>query len=487
MELNQYFISNTSFEVPQDGETLILGNLKIWAHSNLEITEFQSIHGTLVLFGFFMHPDYPKKTNKEILTELSLFVVLSTDFFQYFNQLVGRFVLIVKTENDILVLNDPAGQRQVFYTFRGTDFHCTSSPKLLYDLMEMEFEIPKEKQEIINSKRFRLLEEWFPGDEYLDTNLKRLLPNFFINITEQEIKRIPFRVKDFDPDALKKYVFNQVYGAMQACAFRFDKTLLAVTAGSDSRFILNCLPVDESIEYFIYKRESENDIDLKIATKLSQKKKINLLVIEPGKLSEPFFTFYKKQFLRPRILSKLRNLEWLINNLKNSNTVIIAGYAGEMLRNSTNSINPYHKKFENPEDFIDYLHYPKSEYLENSMNKWWKSLPEYLDNCQNLSPIDLFHWEHHMAPYCAQYAYEQDITEVEIFCPLANRQMILNLIHNTTIEERSAPNGLLYQIINEASPEWKGIPYNPKPFIKMLKNNLFKALPLHIVNKIINR
>src|SRR5690606_35597863 len=103
------------------------------------------------------------------------------------------------------------------------------------------------------------------------------------------------------------------------------------------------------------------------------------------------------------------------------------------------------------------------------------------------SPLDLFHWEQHMAPYCAQYAFEQDISGVEMFCPLSNRQMILNLIHNTTKEERSTPHGLIYQIINETSPEWRDIPYNPKPFLKKLKDEVFKVLPLKIVNRVINR
>src|SRR5690606_31696062 len=116
------------------------------------------------------------------------------------------------------------------------------------------------------------------------------------------------------------------------------------------------------IVYFLFKRESENDVDLKIAKELTHQKKINLNVIQPEKLSAQFLSEYKRQFLRLRVLSKLRNIQWLKENYQNKNTVVIAGYAGEMLRNSTNSINPYQNQFKSSEDFVEYLHFPKTNY-----------------------------------------------------------------------------------------------------------------------------
>ena len=488
MYINQYFISNAPFKSPENGKILPLGNLDIWAHENLELTEVKSPSIQLVLLGFILDPYFPQKSNSDILQDLTEHSESSIDsFFHHLNQLTGRFVLLFKNEEKTLILNDPAGQRQVFYRFEDANFYATSSPKLFYDVTDFEFKIPEEKLKILKSKRFKLLEEWFPGDEYLDSHLKRLLPNFFMQTDTQSIKRIPFKVQIISTQELKEIIRNQIYGSMEASIARFDKILFAVTAGSDSRLIFNSMPREEKIDYFLYKRESENDIDLKIAKKLTQKKKINLSVIQPDKLSDSFLPLFTSQFLYPRILSKLRNIEWLKSHFQNTNTVVIAGYAGEMLRDSTNSINPFQTHFRNAEDFVEYLHYPKTHYLENSIRNWVDSASEYLENCNHLSLLDLFHWEQHMAPYCAQYAFEQDISGVELFCPLANRQMILNLIHNTTIEERSAPNGIIYELINENSPEWKDIPYNPKPTFKKLKDLLFKSLPLKIVNRIINR
>lgn len=487
MFINQYFISNTSFQSPKDGKLSSIGQFTIWSHENLEVTEFQTEIVEMVLLGFAFQPNFPVKSNLEILQNLAAHPISSDSFFNFFNQLTGRFVLIIQNAEQTFILNDPGAQRQVFYHFEENNFSATSSPKLFYDLTAFEFKISTEKQKILNSKRFKFLEEWFPGDEYLDEKLKRLLPNFFLEIENKKLNRIPFQVQKFTKDELKKYIQNQIYGSMEACLLRFDKVLNAVTAGSDSRLIFNATPRDEKIDYFLFKRESENDVDLKIAKELTHQKKINLNVIQPEKLSDQFLSEFKKQFLHPRVLSKLRNIEWLKENCQNKNTVVIAGYAGEMLRNSTNSINPYQNQFKSSEDFVEYLHFPKTNYLEKSMKNWIDSTFEYLEKCDNLSWLELFHWEHHMAPYCAAYAFEQDISGVEMFCPLSNRQMILNLIHNTTAEERSAPNGIIYQIINENSPEWKDIPYNPKPFHKKLKDEIFKQLPLKVVNLIINR
>lgn len=487
MKVNQYFISTINFESPENGNLFTLDNLKIWVHESLETTELTFDNQQLFLLGFIFNPTFPEKSNQEILKSLAVHSFSSIEFFNELNQLAGRFVLIVKENDKTIILNDPAAQRQVFYTYLNDDFYCTSSPKLFYDVTGMEFVIPPEKQKIISSKRFKLLEEWFPGDEYLDDKLNRLLPNFLIETEKKEIKRIPFTVQTISKEILKKRIRNTIYGSMEACIERFSKILFAVTAGSDSRLIFNSMPREEKVEYFLYKRESESDTDLIIAKQLTGQKKINLSVIKPEKLTSKFLEFYKPQFLFPRVLSKLRNIEWLSDNYQNSNTVVIAGYAGEMLRNSTNSINPYHKNFNSSQDFTDYFHYPPTEYLTNSMGVWLNSTPSYLKKCRHLSLLDLFHWEHHMAPYCAQYAYEQDISGVEIFCPLSNRQLILDIIHNTTVEERSAYNGLIYQVINENTPEWKEIPYNPKPFLKKMKDEVFKILPLKIVNRLINR
>jgi len=481
---NQYFISNASFSPPSDGNLTKIGGYTIWAHRNLEITELLTNQNHLILLGFAFDSKFPEKSNQQILQDLAENPISSLEFFNYFNRLTGRFVLIAKQNGKTIVLNDAAAQRQIFYHFEESFFYATSSPKLFYDLSYFELKIPTEKQEILNSKRFKLLEEWFPGDQYLDENLKRLLPNFYLKTETNSLHRIPFSVQSMGTNELKKYVKEQIYGAMEACTLRFDKTLLGVTGGGDSRLIFSCTPHEESIEYFLFKRESENNTDLKIARELTEKKKINLSIIQPKKNSEAFLELYKMQFLKPRILSKLRNIEWLKENYESKNAVVVMGYAGEMLRNSTNSINPYHKTFQNKESFIDYLHYPRSSYLENSINNWWEDLHEYLQSCKNLLPLDLFHWEQHMAPYCAQYAFEQDFSMVETFCPLSNRQLILNIIHNTKTEER---NNFILQIIDEKCPEWKGIPYNPKSNLKKLKDKIFNILPLKVVNQIINR
>lgn len=487
MFLNQYFLSNTTFVSPENGRSIKVGDFKIWAHNHLEITEYQINKVHLVLLGFAFNPSFPEKSNLEILQDLAENAIFSIAFFNGLNQLTGRFVLITHEGTKTIILNDPAGQRQVFYMFQNDNFYATSSPKLFYDLTDFKFQISNEKLKIVKSRRYKYLEEWFPGDEYLDNKLIRLLPNFMLPIETKQTKRIPFTVKPFSKRKLREYVQNMIYGSMEACINRFDKIYSAVTAGGDSRLILSCSPHEEKINYFLFSRETENNVDLRIAKELAEKRKLSLSVINPSKLTEEFTVFYKLQFLYPRILSKLQNIEWLSRNISNTNSVIIAGYAGEMLRNSTNSINPYQKKFNSDKDFVDYLHYPKTRYISNSLKSWIESTQEYLHKCTHLSYLDLFHWEQHMAPYCAQYAYEQDISGVEIFCPLANRQMILNLIHNTTNEERSSPNGIIYHIINETFPEWKDIPYNPKPFLKKLKDEVFKVLPLNIINRIINR
>lgn len=486
MTANQFFISSQDFPHPVKGKAFRKFNLSFWADDSLEVTLYEGDYGFL-LFGFIFDPLFPSRSNSEILQKFAAKHPYSTEFYDELNRMAGRFVLIIHAKGETRILNDAAAQRQLYYHFDHEDFRATSSPKLFYELTDFQFEISPEKQKILDSKRFSLLEQWFPGNEYIDNYLNRLLPNCVINPEKKQIERIPYTVQKMNLSELKENIRSAVYGAMEACVFKFSKTFLGMTAGADSRLIVSCTPRDESIEYFIFTRESENDTDLEIAKKLSEKRKLNLSVVKPNPLTESFKHSFQNQFLKPRNLSKLRNIEWLYESYRNSQTVVVVGYAGELLRASTNSINPYHQKFETAQDFVDYLHFPPNYYLDDYMKKWVKEAEVYAENCDHLTLLDLFHWEQHMAPYCAQYAYEQDFAEVELFCPLANRQMILNLIHNTTSEERREPVGIIYQIIDNAAPHWDGIPYNPKSILKQLKDRIFKKLPLIWVNRFINR
>lgn len=486
MEINQFFISNMPFEIPENGKVTNLGDMKIWTHSNLEFSRVQSRSVDFLLLGFWVHPDFPKLSNEAILNHLSSLNELSTEFFDYLNQLVGRFVFIQKSDKNFIILNDARAQRQVFYHFDNENFYCTSSPQLFYKLIKFPFEIPTDKKVILTSRRYKVLDEWFPGDEYIEEKLKRLYPNFYLNISTQKLERIPFTIWEMSSTELKEYLKNQIIGGTKACLNRFTTIYFGVTGGSDSRFILSLNSDLENVTYFIYDREEKNKIDVELAKKLTERKNISLKIIRPKELSLSFLAFYKEQFLHPRVISKTQNYEWLKDNLGNKNAVVITGYSGEIYRNKILSVNPYHKNFDTVEDLIDYFHYPKSDYLEKMLADWLPSAKQYIQKCNHLTIPELFYWEIHVA-YSALYAFEQDISGVEMFCPLSNRQMILNLIHNTTAEERSAPNGIIYQIINESSPEWKGIPYNPKPFHKKIKDEIFKVLPLKVVNLLINR
>lgn len=484
---NQFVASTQDFELNKRGQKFRFNKFFVWSDATLETTHVISNDVNLILFGFILDPRDAKKSNQQILEVLSGLKFLSKEFFNEINVLTGRFVLLMEYDNQCIILNDPAAQRQVYFHVFDEGIHFGSSPKLIYEINNIEFVIPPSKKKIIESNRFKVLEQWFPGDAYMDENLKRLLPNFYLNLCDNNVYRIPVDFHSYDKSQIKQNLTQMISGSLEACANRFQKVMFAITAGSDSRLLLNFSPSRSNIFYFLYKRNNENDVDHRIAQKLAQKKDLNLNTIEPQNVSVTFLDEFKNQFLYPRILSKLKNISYLKNNYANSNTVVIAGYAGELLRNSTNSINPYHKNFNSAKDFVDYLNYPPNEYLELSMNSWVKSTGEYLKDSKNLTLLDLFHWEHHMAPYCALYSYEQDFSNVEIFCPLANRQMIFDLIHNTTAEERSFPNGIIYDLIYDKSPEWNQIPYNPKPLIKKIKHELFKRLPISIVNKIINR
>lgn len=169
---------------------------------------------------------------------------------------------MVQQRDDTLVFADPAGLRQLFYTDIGVTkyIHCASEPGLLAKICD--FTIDREADDFRRSPGFQANSEyWWPGDKSCFSEVKRLLPNFFLNPGSGICKRFwptkPFKL--IDKEEAIKLLGKRLPSFMDAISQRC-RIAVSLRAGLDSRMVLaSCKSNLDRFEFMTVQQEGMPD------------------------------------------------------------------------------------------------------------------------------------------------------------------------------------------------------------------------------------
>lgn len=384
----------------------------------------------------------------------------------------GRYVIIYidKLDDKILMFNDASALRKINYGFFENKFVVTSSIKLFLTLFDYKIkQCDKAKKGFINSASFKNKESSLIGTSTLDDRLNKLLANHYLNIHDKQIYRTPIY-----PPSLKRYndilLFSKklLKNSLVAINNR-NNIILPVTAGWDSRILLAASKsIKDDIEYYVFKRKgmSNDNMDIKIPKKLSQKLNLNFKVIVPEKIDVDFERKFTNNYFNPRFLPKTRNIYYHYRN--SINKVNITGNSGEIMRSYYN----YNSANVNSEIITSLIGYSNSDYANNEIKKWYLKANEYAKK-YDLDILDLFYWEQRMSNWGAKYPFEQDIA-IEEFSPFNNKELILN-VFNVKRRKRSYPNYFFFKdLIKSLWEESLDEPINPDTKINVIIKTFFK-------------
>ncbi len=221
----------------------VAGGLHLSAHPDLEVTTVSEGAVTLSALGYVLDPDSPGSSNAQVLGRLASAVAAGGDLLRLLRPLGGRYVLLVEDGGRLWLVGDPAGSLQLFYaTGRGpgsaeAELWCAAQPDLLADLLGLE-EDP-EAVDFIRWMSSRLSEHFFPADSSPYSEVRRLLPNHYLDLVGREVRRywpsepLPERT----PQDIARPVADRLRGLLAAGAARFDLSI-GISAGLDSRLLL---------------------------------------------------------------------------------------------------------------------------------------------------------------------------------------------------------------------------------------------------------
>src|SRR5690606_7494336 len=110
----------------------VTGGLRLTSHPDLGVTNAEHSGVALTLLGYLLDPATPTATDAEILTRLATGVAGGDDLFRALEPYGGRYLLIADLgAGTPLLVGDPVGTMQLFYSFAGADVWCAAQPHLL--------------------------------------------------------------------------------------------------------------------------------------------------------------------------------------------------------------------------------------------------------------------------------------------------------------------------------------------------------------------
>jgi hypothetical protein len=430
----------------------------LYYHKNLHFNKAETKDKSIYLLGDLFDYEVNSASNKTLLNQLAETVSLKT-FFERLDQFYGEYIIIYKTKNHLIILNDCCAQHEVYYNSDYTEFG--SQICLFEDL------IAHKNHSYYDSKLFQQ-KKLYIGNTTPYSNINHLIANHYLDVLNfKTIRFYPNKTLEaLDLEMVAKKASQQLKGYVTAISKQY-KIVLPVTGGFDSR-LLFLASLDLDCEYFVSKHANmdNNHYDITIAQQLCDLYGKTLHIIEDT--SENNIALESNNTLDfPRNGSFPK---------KTKNKAVVNGNISEIARNYFN----YHKKLTGEK--LSLLNgFSQNDFAINQYQNWLDTNQPIL-KAFNFNTLDLFYWEEKMSNWTAKAKTEANTINVSLFSPF-NSRSLLELLLSTNKKHRDKFTSKLYKaIICNLTDKYEvvnNIPTNPnlerKRALILKKLRLFKC------------
>jgi len=433
-------------------------NHHLMAHPSLNVDRVDGDGLSVVLLGYILDPGKPDAGNSDILKQLLSGLSQGDDLFDAFEPLGGRWALIVKNAHGLRLFHDAVGLRQVFHTDiqQTKAVWCASQPDHIGKSIGLEIDIAA--SEFISGLQERDPEYWWPGTSSHYRQVKRLLPNHYLDLETGSVQRFWPR-KPLKPRSLDETVdavSRTLSGLVRSAAHRFDLTF-AMSAGWDSRLTLAASrSVAQDVRYYTVRRADmdRRHMDVNIPTRLLKKLGLHHDLIEHGSFVSPEFKTLFNNNVSYAHPMRLAPLQSEYNYYKRSK-VAVTGNISEVARCYYRSPETAGK----PPGVDDLVKLANMDhpFSREAFKNWLDDLGDPL----GYDVLDLFYWEQRSGSWFAQNCLEFDAAWQELFFPFNNRRFLMDMLAVDN-QARQAPDYVLYKkLISRLWPEVLAEPINP--------------------------
>jgi hypothetical protein len=450
MNHGQYVITSHSFQHKNFHQRGYCGNYAIFTGPGSEYEWVQTDRMEIHLLGSLFDWQNTSAGNLEIIQNATKKNTVE-EILTYIDQCCGHFVLLIRFDNNIYLLHDAAGQKEIYYDTSITTF--ASQPNLIAKVITPEPHSDPDAIDYYQSSHFQR-DKLFIGETTHWQNIKHLLPNHRISIHNRRLERF------FPTIALPIATANEIVPKVAAMLRGFIHSLanryqckLAVTAGYDSR-VLFLASLGIPCEYYVAKHHNMGDThhDITIPTKLTSIYQKPFSVLE-GRQKKTKFT--KEQ--NDRQLHDLDYPRLLYGGEMEPGIVHINGNISEIARNYYG----YHRKA-NASD-LSYLSGHSTHPFPVQVYKIWLQQRRLFTE-MGYHYLDLYYWEQKMGIWAAKGKSESTALGKMVISPFNSRSVLTLLLSSPRSHRDSHFNKLYNELIRQLSnghPEVIALPVNP--------------------------
>lgn len=466
----QFLISETECNSLNGWQKGSIGSYHIYVHPDtaINILENSTNHSQIALIGFIINPHAPLESNLDILKQLCENVSIESITKKLYHY-TGRFVLIVKKNNDYSIFHDPCGLRSVFYTQFENKLYAASQPLLFKSVISL---IEGDRYYKYNKSKYKKIdnEHWIPCGCSLFENVYQLVPNHYLDCKAFKQNRFwpNQKISQISLDEAVVKASKILKNTMIAYNTRF-KLALPLTAGFDSRTILSaCKEIANDVFFYTlqYRGLNLDSGDLKVPRNLLSRLGYPHHIIDCRKPTDKNFAEVYEKNSDMSHLNDWGNFAYGMQNALPDERVVIKGNCTEIARcfYYKSGTHPAVESVENIFNLVSGIE--KVDFAKDELSKWFIEIKK-VEADFGYDIFDMFYWEQRLGSWQAQNQLEWDIVQ-DAATPFNNRELI-DITLFVDVKYRHKPDYLLYKkMMNYMWKETLAEPLNPVPFYHKL-------------------
>jgi hypothetical protein len=453
-------------------------------HPDLPICQAERGSKSVVLLGYILHSDEPSWSNRDIIEHLVDRCGSLYDVFDLTSRCGGRYAIIVQLGDRLVIFHDTGGLRQIYYHQDPTGKSwIASEPTLIAKHLGLVIDRGIQRDLNLSELFAGSPDFWFPGRVTLYPTIRRLLPNHYFDLREQQAIRYWPRkeVPQLQFSEAVKQISSLLEGLMSG-AGRRSRLALGLSCGLDSRVLLAASrAVAPRIQYFTQMTSAMNeaDPDILIPRQLSERLGLRHTVLRlPDQLPPSVDELLKRELMAAKS-SKVINAYSIAKDLLDgrTDTVVVYGNLAEIAKRDRFRYPQVPKWLISGAFITECVRMTGSTIAFRELSGW-------LDTVRQLTPLnvnilDLMHWEQRVGSWAAMTFSEYDVA-FETFCPYNCRQYI-EYMWGVPFKHRTMPDYRLHHAITRKLwPETLDFPVltinrETNPFRRWAVNTLYRT------------
>ena len=238
------------------------GRYTLFVSSKQQYFQYEKENKTYILVGHAYDPIDMIADENEILKRLAEQANKGA-FQRFFNQLTGIFTLICITEESVYLVGDATCMQTTFYGLLQNHLVISSHTNLIGDLYNLEWD--SYVKELTHYRFFKLLGNSLPGDITQFKEVKRIVPNHYIQFNNQSITIKRFytpRGKQLEKTQIVKQAGELLHSNLALITQKWQKPAISMTGGCDSKTTLACAKgLYDRFSYFSYISSDAEKVD----------------------------------------------------------------------------------------------------------------------------------------------------------------------------------------------------------------------------------